>query len=573
MKKIYMFMALLLMSGVIFAQVQKEAVGNTLSAVKVVKEINTTHSSHAKAVIDSLNYDGAQNDAIGTGGAVTFGAYAFFPAATLAPHVTAGHSILSVKVYILGATVVSSAELRFYSDTLSTNLLYSQAFTPVEGWNNVVLYTPLAVPSTGNLYIGYNVVATGGHPAGCDAGPTNLNGDWMVWGGHWTHLSVLVTTLPYNWNIRAMCGTIPTVPTAYCSSTSWAPGNVIVTNSVTSGTFTLANIGAGTLTCSGISGLSAPFTTTLVPGSVSLATGAIATFTFTYNPTVVGANNQTVVIATNGGNVTINLSGTGVSCSAVNTFPWIESFEGTSFPPACWAKESLDGGTGWAQIASGTTPLPGWTGGTMSVPTGGGTGAAFCTYTTGGTSSNDQWLITPQIAVQNNQALSFYLFWFGHYQDNVDIKVSTTTNASASFTTTLLTTDSTQYIQNDWQLFTIPLTSYTSQNVFFAFNEHVADNVNDGAFVGIDLVKVDVATGISEPKQDLVSIFPNPANDKLYITSNKIKSVEIFNFVGSKVATYGNDNIINISDLSTGSYIVKVITDTKVITKKINITH
>lgn len=565
-------MALLLMSGVIFAQVQRVS-GNKLTAVKIVKEINTMPVSHAKAVVDSLHYDGAQNDAIGTGGAVNFGAYAFFPAATLAPHATAGHSILSIKVYVMGATDVSAAELRIYSDTLSTNLLYSQAFTPVEGWNNVMLTSPLAVPSTGNLYIGYDITATGGHPAGCDAGPNDPNGNWMVWGGHWTHLSTLATTLTYNWNIRAMCGTLPTVPTASCTPLTWAAGNVIVTNSVTSGTFTLANIGAGTLTCSGISGLSAPYTTTFVPGSVSLATGASYTFSFTYNPTVVGANNQTVVITTNGGNVTINLTGTGISCGAINTFPWIESFEGASFPPACWAQESPDGGTGWAQIASGTTPLPGWTGGTMSVPTGGGVNAAYCTYSTGGSSSNDQWLMTPQIAVQNNQALSFYLFWFGHYQDNVDVKVSTTTNTSASFTTTLLTTDSTQYIQNDWQLFTVPIAAYASQNVYFAFNENIADNVNDGAFIGLDIVKVDVATGISEPKPDLVSVFPNPANDKLYITSNKIKSVEIFNILGGKVATYGNENIINVSDLSRGSYIVKVVTDTKVITKKINITH
>jgi len=569
MKKIYMFMTLLLVSGVIFAQVQRAGVG-TLQAVKVIKEINTLPSNNTKAVVDSLNYDGINDDAIGMNAAADFGVYAFFDAATLAPHATASHSILSVKVYINGAATVTTAQLRFYSDT--STMVYSQTFTAIEGWNNVVLSTPFAVPSSGNLYIGYNVVVTGGYPAGCDAGPVNPNGNW-IYTGSWAHLTDLAPTLTYNWNIRAMCGTVPSVPTAGCSPLTWDAGTIVLPNTATSGTFTLSNVGAsGPLTCSGITGISAPFTTTLVPASVSLGAGASTTFTFTYTPTVAGTTNQTAVIATNGGNISITLTGTAVTCDPINTYPWTESFEGTTWPPACWTVENLDGGTGWAQIASGTTPLPGWTGGTMSTPTGGDNNAAYCTWNTGGSASNDQWLITPQLGIQANQAMTFYLFWFGHYVDNVDVKVSTTTAASASFTTTLLTTDSTQYTQNDWTMFTVPLTSYASQNIYLAFNEHVANNTADGAFIGLDLVSVATGgSGISTTKEDLVSIFPNPANDKLYIAAGQVKSVEIYNLMGSMVASYGNINVISTSDLSVGTYIVKVITDSKTTIKKINI--
>jgi len=566
MKKIYMFMTLLLVSGVIFAQVHKADVG-TLQAVRVIKGINTMQQNNTKAVVDSLNYDTDNYDAIGVNGPATFGVYAFFPAATLASHYTAGHSILSEKLFINVVTNLTAIELRIYSDT--NTLLYSQPFTPVEGWNNVLLTTPFPIPATGDLFIGYHLTTTAGYPAGCDAGPTNANADW-IWLDSWGHLADFGLT--YNWNIRAMCGTAPSVPTAGCTPLTWDAGTLELPNTATSGTFTLSNVGtSGPLTCSGISGISAPFTTTLVPGSVSLAAGASATFTFTYTPTVAGTTNQTAVIATNGGNISITLTGTAVTCDAINTFPWTESFESTTWPPACWTIESPDAGTGWAQIASGTTPLPGWTGGTMTTPTGGDNYAAYCTWNTGGATSNDQWLITPQIAVQANQALTYYIFWNGGFQDFVDVKVSTTTNASASFTTTLLTTDTTQFTTSDWTLFTVPLSAYAGQNIYLAFNEHVADNANDGAFIGLDLVKIDAASGISDIKEDLLSIFPNPASDKLYVAATNVKSIEIFNTMGEIVGSFGNVKMINTSDLSIGTYIVKVITDSKVVTQKINI--
>lgn len=559
-------MALLLVSGVIFAQTQKFGKGK-ITAVKVAKEINNL-PANSKAIVDSLHYDAANVDAIGAG-AATYEAAAFFSAATLASHNSLGNTITSVKLYINQIDSVTSFTLKFYSNQTTT--VYTQAFTPTVGWNNIVLTTPFPVPAT-DLYIAYEVVAIGTtFPAGYDAvNPANVNGDWIFYGGSWAHLSGF--GLNGNWNIRAMVdGTALTTPTASCTPLTWNAGGVQTTTTATSGTFTLTNIAGGTLTASSITGVSAPFTCTLVPASVNLIGGASTTFTFSYSPTIASVDNQTAVITTNGGVISIALSGTGVVCNTINSFPWTESFEG-SFPPACWAVESPDGGTGWATIAAGVSPLPGWTGGTMTTPVGGGNNAAYATWNTGGATSNDQWLITPKISVQTSQALTFWVFWNGGYQDNLDVKVSTTTNSSASFTTTLFTTDTTQLLAGDWTQFTVPLTSYSGQDVYFAFNEHVADNFNDGAFIGLDLVNVDIWSGVNQIEQnDVVSVFPNPANDKLFVKANNLKSVEIFNITGEIVAKYSNVNVINISDLAKGSYFVKVLTDSKVITEKINI--
>jgi len=488
MKKIYLLVSLLMMTGLIFGQIHTKRVeNNTLSAVHVDHAIsNQTQTQPSRAVMDSLNYDGPNYDAIGTNAAANFGVYSYFPNAVLSPHAANNYYILSVKIFINGASTVTSSELRFYSEVPGVSLIYSQAFTPVEGWNNVLLTTPMAVPSSGNLLIGYNVDVTGGYPAGCDeATSPNSNGNWMFFGGAWTHLIDLAPTLTYNWNIRAMVGTLPTVPTAACTPLVWNAGGVQISTTATSGTFTLSNAGVGTLTCSGITGLSAPYTTTLVPSSVSLAAGASTTFTFSYNPTVIATNNQTVVIATNGGNITINLNGAGVDCNTpISTFPWVESFESTSFPPACWSAATPNGGTGWARVTEGTTPIPGFVGGTMTVPTGGGTAAAYCNYASGG-DPIEQWLITPQIAAEAGQELSFYVFWFGHYVDFLNIKVSTTTTAPASFAN-VLQLDTTDFVQYGWKKITVPLTAYAGQNIYIAFQEYT----DDGAIIGLDLVTI-----------------------------------------------------------------------------------
>ncbi len=290
---------------------------------------------------------------------------------------------------------------------------------------------------------------------------------------------------------------------------------------------------------------------------------------YNYTVSLAGYIPQTSTFTLTTANLPIAIT---LSSCTVSTFPWTESFEDTtSF--GCFTKANPDGGTGWAHIVSGKTPLPGWNIGTMTIPTGGGNAAAYCTWNTGGATSNDQWLITPQIAVQNNQELNFSLFWFGHYQDNLDIKVSTTTNATSSFTTTLLATDTNQYIYGGWKQFTIPLTAYAGQSIYIAFNEHIANNQADGAFIGIDLVKIDVSTGINETNESgLVSVYPNPVKNELNITSvASLKNVKIINAIGQEIMNEnvrGNLYKINTSSYKKGIYFVQIESEKGKTTKK-----
>lgn len=174
-----------------------------------------------------------------------------------------------------------------------------------------------------------------------------------------------------------------------------------------------------------------------------------------------------------------------------------ESFEGATFPPAGWVKYNPDGGSGWYQLAVGTTPVPGFQGGEiLPVPNGnGGSKVVFSNYQTGGASSNNQWLVTPQIVnVAANATLDFWYRKFGSYIDNLDIKISTTNNQMASFSslqTFNLTAD-----DSGWQNINISLASYAGQSIYIAFNEYVANNQADGASFCLDLVEV---TGANVP--------------------------------------------------------------------------
>jgi hypothetical protein len=172
-----------------------------------------------------------------------------------------------------------------------------------------------------------------------------------------------------------------------------------------------------------------------------------------------------------------------------------EGFEGTAFPPSGWAKMNPDGGTGWVSINAGTTPIPGWTGGTATSAPNGGSKMAFCTWDTGGPTSNDQWLVTPQVTVETGMLLNFYMrcAYASQYNDNVQVKLSTTVNNSpAAFNVTVANISFTSSSSEEWILYTYNLSDYVPSGtaVYIGFREFVSDNFNDGAAVFIDNVYV-----------------------------------------------------------------------------------
>lgn len=176
-------------------------------SVFTAKKLDVVHSNfnqhQSKAVVDSLHYDGDSDNSIGTGAAASFGVYAYWPTESITEF--DGNVISQLKVYLPQPENMASAQIEIHHDQTS-GAIYTQEFTPVLGWNVIDLVNPMPISSTQDFYIGYSMEATGGYPAGCDAGPiaASGNGNWIVMGGSWDHLNDLASTLTYNWNIRAM---------------------------------------------------------------------------------------------------------------------------------------------------------------------------------------------------------------------------------------------------------------------------------------------------------------------------------------------------------------------------------
>ncbi|WP_267406242.1 MULTISPECIES: T9SS type A sorting domain-containing protein [unclassified Chryseobacterium] len=75
---------------------------------------------------------------------------------------------------------------------------------------------------------------------------------------------------------------------------------------------------------------------------------------------------------------------------------------------------------------------------------------------------------------------------------------------------------------------------------------------------------------IETQKNSVLRIFPNPTTDMVNIeTKEKLEKYEIYNSSGRKVAD-GKENIINVSSISAGTYVIKIQTkNQKIITEKV----
>lgn len=124
----------------------------------------------------------------------------------------------------------------------------------------------------------------------------------------------------------------------------------------------------------------------------------------------------------------------------------------------------------------------------------------------GGNISN--WLITPQIILNNGDIITFYTRSTAVFQDRLEVRLNTlaTTDAGASdtsvgdFTTPLLTVNSLldSSYPSDWTLFSITVSGLGgATNSRLGFRYFVPDTSENGDYIGIDTLSIDNA--IPEP--------------------------------------------------------------------------
>jgi hypothetical protein len=250
-----------------------------------------------------------------------------------------------------------------------------------------------------------------------------------------------------------------------------------------------------------------------------------------------------------------------------------ETFEGSAFPPTGWSVQRPDGGIGWDTIRLNSTPVPGFNGGFVTSLDTSNKKMVYCSYTTGGAISNNQYLITPQISIQANYNLSFWMRKFGNNADTLSVKISTTTSDVASFSSTLATIGF-SVSDSGWVQYTYPLHVYTGQQIYLAFNESVHDNSVDGAALFIDNVEISTVAAIAHEENAFeFSVYPNPATDYVKIKSAKqIDQIKIYTVSGALIE---NTKIINetavlpLKNYQEGIYYIQAIGKAGISTQKI----
>jgi len=258
--------------------------------------------------------------------------------------------------------------------------------------------------------------------------------------------------------------TVPTTPIAVLSGTSWTTNANVGTPSTSGNVHSITNVGTNGLDITSITGLTGtPFTTNLTTVT-GMAQNVSQSFGFTFTPTASGIYTATCTISFNVGTPkTVTLKGYANYIS--------EGFEGATFPPDGWSMVDSDADTyNWMQYTA--------------------TGAAHTgTYCAGSESyRNDaksdrhqsssrlvltpnNWLITPRLAISSGDVLSYWIAaqdaaWPA---ENYSVKISTTNNQVASFTTTLFTETLTN---GTWYNRTVNLNAYAGQSVYLAFQHH-----------------------------------------------------------------------------------------------------
>lgn len=217
------------------------------------------------------------------------------------------------------------------------------------------------------------------------------------------------------------------------------------------------------------------------------------------------------------------------------------------------------------------------------------------TSATAGTISN--WLISPAITVQNGDVVSFYsrkgTSGTTDYPDRLELRMSSAAlhttptggpTGVGSFTTLGVTINPTLVAgfvyPKVWTQYSYTVSGLSGPtSVKFGFRYYVTSGGLNGAnsdIIGIDTFSVDRTLGTADFFSQNFSISPNPVKTSFNILSKNGGSVENVKVIDVNGRTVSDTNVsgidqvqINIAELSSGVYFVKVQSELGVGTSKI----
>jgi hypothetical protein len=231
------------------------------------------------------------------------------------------------------------------------------------GWVNITLHVPFIYNNTDNLLIAVDENTGGNSGSSAYFHSTSVTGTRaLIYYSDGTNPDPSDppgATMYYSQrnayaNIKLQFGDLPTTPVCSLNPTEWDFGRHLI-NTTGSKTFTIRNIGIGTLNVTGISPTADGFFSVVNAPAwpVALATGQTATFDIQYAPTAGGNHTATFAVAYDGGTADVNVSGEGLDPN-ITSFPYLQDFDGawtgTPAAPLAWTVINADDdGYTWSQ--------------------------------------------------------------------------------------------------------------------------------------------------------------------------------------------------------------------------------
>jgi hypothetical protein len=188
-----------------------------------------------------------------------------------------------------------------------------------------------------------------------------------------------------------------------------------------------------------------------------------------------------------------------------------------------------------------------------------------------GATGNDDWIISPQVALGTESELNF---WAKSYTDQYGLErfnvgVSTTGMDPDDFE--IISGSPYEEAPTAWTEYTYDLTDYDGEMVYVGIQ-----CVSFDAFVFMtdDITISTVPSSIEEgPQANEFSIYPNPAQNFVNISSNSaMNTVKVVNLTGQVVysnVVNGQEVQINTGDMAEGMYLIQIETENGISSQKL----
>ncbi len=435
MKKVFtLFAALAVLATASFAQgnlrlpqkAQKPV--KTASLLKTSNPVRTAKKSGAKIAgnpvwEDTMSY--CLNTPFWTGVGMESGSFSW--GIKIEPAALAGRNNLTdVQIFVCAT---GSYQLDIYNagTTSPSGTAVTQNVTATAAdtmtWKNIHLTNPVAINAAQPLWVIFTTTAAETYPASAIHGNQFDNGKFVGLDGDW--MNVADAGVDATWMIRAISDTyIPQPPMLYIDAPAIALVNEPATFTATTSVSSL---------------------TWYVDGTQNTETGLSLTYTFTTAGMHEIVAEATNAVGTAFDTVNVNV----IDCSqGISSFPYFEGFEAVN---PCWQFVSADpANDAFAGISSDEQHA-------------GNSSFALSSYAEA--DDYNQYFITPEF---NLTAGTDYMvsFWYkgDHAADAFRVKVSSTTNDTAAFTTVLADYPT---VNTEWTLVALQLPANTK---YIAFN-------------------------------------------------------------------------------------------------------